>query len=101
MRLFCCVGGVSAVGPPPYRLASQEEYPRKKEVIPLKREFMDRVNRVAKSPGAGITIVDFFEQVYVPAITGKLARSTVKGYQDSWRCHIRERIRGRVRSLAS
>ena len=32
-------------------------------------------------------------------ITGKLADSTVKGYKDSWRCHIKNRIRGRVRDF--
>ncbi len=54
--------------------------------MPLAKEFMDRVNRTAKLPNAGITIVEFFENVYIPAIRGKLARSTVKGYNDSWRC---------------
>jgi hypothetical protein len=31
--------------------------------------------------------------------TGKLADSTVKGYKDSWRCHIRDRVEGRVRDF--
>jgi hypothetical protein len=42
---------------------------------------------------------DFFEDVYIPAITGKLADSTVKGYKGSWRCHIRDRVWGRVRDF--
>lgn len=84
---------------PSHRLASKRDYPKKSEVTPLANEFMERVNRTAKSPNAGITIVEFFENVYIPAIRGKLARSTVKGYNDSWRCHIRDRVWGRVRDF--
>jgi hypothetical protein len=57
------------------------------------------VNRTARSSNAGIAIVEFFENVDIPAITGKLADSTVKGYKDSWRCHIKNRVRGRVRDF--
>lgn len=84
---------------PSHRLASKRDYPKKFEVMPLAKEFMDRVNRTARSPNAGITIVEFFDDVYLRAITGKLARSTVKGYKDSWRCHIKDRVRGRVRDF--
>jgi len=84
---------------PSHRLASKRDFPKKSEVKPLAKEFMDRVNRTAKSSNAGITIVDFFGNVYIPALTGKLADSTVKGYKDSWRCHIKNRIRGRVRDF--
>jgi integrase len=84
---------------PSHRLASRQDYPKKFEVMPLAKEFMERVNRTAKSPNAGITIVEFFENVYIPAITEKLERSTVKGYKDSWRCHIRDRVWGRVRDF--
>jgi integrase len=91
--------GSSKWAHPSRRLASKRDYPKKFEVMPLATEFMDRVNRTAKSPNAGITIVEFFENVYIPAITGKLARSTVKGYGDSWRCHIKDCVRGRVREF--
>ena len=86
---------------PSHRLASKRDYPKKSEVTPLANEFMERVNRTAKSPNAGITIVEFFEKVYIPAIRGKLARSTVKGYNDSWQAllHIREQVWGRVRDF--
>jgi integrase len=60
---------------------------------------MDRVNRTARFADAGIAIVDFFDEVYLPAIRGTLKRSTVKGYRDSWRCHIKGRINGRVRDF--
>jgi integrase len=80
-------------------LCSAKDYPKKSEVVPLAVERMARVNRTAKSSDAGVNIVDYFEKVYVPAITGKLADSTVKGYKDSWRCHVKKRIRGRVRDF--
>jgi integrase len=84
---------------PSHRLASKRDFPKKSEVKPLVKEFMDRVNRTARSSNAGIAIVDFFENVYIPGITGTLECSTVKGYKDSWRCHIRGRVSGRVRDF--
>ena len=84
---------------PSHRLASKRDFPKKSEVMPLFKEFMDRVNRTSRSSNAGITIVDFFENVYTPAVTGRLEASTVKGYKDSWRCHIRGRVMGRVRDF--
>jgi hypothetical protein len=45
------------------------------------------------------SIVDFFENVYIPGVAGTLECSTVKGYKDSWRCHIRDRVSGRVRDF--
>jgi len=78
--------------PVAHRLASLAEYPKKNEVVPLKNELMDRLNRIGFTPEAGVSIVDFVENVYFPAIEQRLAMSTVKGYKDSWRCHIGDRI---------
>lgn len=80
-------------------LARVEDYPKKSEVLPLAHEHIARTNRTAKSSNPGVGIVDYFENVYLPAIKGKLAGSTVKGYKDSWRCHIKKRITGRVRDF--
>lgn len=85
--------------PTAQRLASVYEYPKKSEVIPLKNEFMDRLNRIGFTPEAGVSIVDFVEKSYFPTIERKLARSTVKGYKDAWRCHIKQRVKGRVRDF--
>src|SRR5947209_13380571 len=62
---------------------------------------MENVNRTARSVDAGVNIVDFFENTYLPHITGKLAASTVKGYRDSWKCHLRPRVHGRVRDFCT
>ena len=48
------------------RLASVAEYPKKSEVIPLKNEYMDRLNRIGFTLGAGVGIVDFVEKVLFP-----------------------------------
>jgi len=85
--------------PVAHKLASVTEYPKKSEVIPLKNQFMDRLNRIGFTPETGVGIVDFVEKIYFPTIERRLARSSVKGYKDSWRCHIRDRVRGRVRDF--
>ena len=86
--------------PVAHRLVGLAEYPKKSEVIPLKNEYMDRLNRIGFTSGAGVGIVDFVEKIYFPAIEKRLARSTVKGYKDAWRCHIRHRVVGkRVRDF--
>jgi hypothetical protein len=50
------------------RLATLEEYPKKPEVISLKNEFMGRLNRIGFTSGAGVSIVNFVEKAYFPAI---------------------------------
>lgn len=74
------------------RLASVTDYPKKSEVIPLKNEEMARLNKVGFTVEAGVSIVDFAENVYFPSIEKRLKPSTVKGYKDAWHCHIRDRV---------
>lgn len=85
--------------PVAHRLASVNDYPKRGEVIPLRNEYMARLNRIGFSPEAGVSIVDFVEKSYFPTIQRKLARSTVKGYKDAWRCHLKNRVEGRVRDF--
>lgn len=82
-----------------HRLASLSEYPKMSEVIPLKDEYMKSINRTGRTPGAGVSIVDFVERTYFPTIEKTRAKSTVKGYKDAWRCHIQDRVAGRVRDF--
>ena len=74
------------------RLASVADYPKKSEVIPLKNEEMARLNKVGFTVEAGVSIVDFVENVYFPTIERRLKPSTVKGYKDAWHCHIMDRV---------
>jgi integrase len=79
-----------------HRLGSVGDYPKRFEIIPLKNAFMEGLNKTGVSPEAGASIVDFVERVYFPGIEGKLAPSSVKGYRDAWKCHIRDRV-GKMR----
>lgn len=92
-------GGVTKRKQPWKWLAGVEDYPKKSEVLPLAQDVVARANRAAKSNNPSVSIVDYFENVYLPAAQGKIAASTLKGYKDSWRCHIKERVHGRVRDF--
>jgi len=74
------------------RLVSKRDYPKKSEVIPLKNDFMAKLNRVGFTPEAGVSLVDFVENIYFPAISKRLAPSSVRGYREAWRCHIKDRV---------
>jgi integrase len=74
------------------RLASVSDYPKKSEAIPLRNEVMARLNKVGFTVEAGVSIVDFVENVYFPSVEKRLKPSTVKGYKDAWRCHIKKRV---------
>src|ERR1019366_225514 len=77
-------------------LARLRDFPKKSEIIPLKNEFMEKFNRAATSAEPGIRLWDFVDKISFPAVERRLARSTVKGYRDSWRCHLLDRI-GNIR----
>ena len=82
------------------RLAHKRDYPRKSEVIPLKNEFMAKLNRIGFTPEVSVGLLEFVEKVYFPAIEKRLAPGTVRGYKEAWRCHIRRRVsRFRVRDF--
>jgi hypothetical protein len=63
------------------RLASVADYPKKSEVIPLKNEEMATLNKVGFTVEAGVSIVDFVENMYFPSVEKRLKPSTVKGYK--------------------
>ena len=74
------------------RLASVRDYPKKSEALPLKNELMARLNKSGFTVEAGVCVVDFVENVYFPSIEKRLSPSTIKGYKDAWRCHIKDRV---------
>lgn len=82
------------------RLASTREFPKKSEVVQLRDEFMAKLKRIGFTPEAGVSLVEFVENVHFPRIAGRLAASTVKGYREAWRCHLKQRVdRFRVREF--
>ena len=78
------------------RLASKSDYPVKSEVVPLQQEFMQRINRAAKVPGAGATVEEFVEQTYFPSAKKRLQPSTVDGYRKGWNTHLKAHV-GKMR----
>jgi site-specific recombinase XerD len=61
---------------------------------------MAKLNRVGFTPEAGVSLVDFVENIYFPGIAKRLATSTVRSYREAWRCHIGQRVhRFRVRDF--
>lgn len=79
------------------RIASVHDYPRKSEVVPLQQELMSKLNKIGFTPEKGVTLVEFAENVYFPAAERQLAGSTVKGYRDAWRCHIKPNLTPNIR----
>jgi integrase len=76
------------------KLASVRDYRKKSEVISLKNEFMARLNRIGFAPEAGASLMDFVEKSYFPSVEKRLAMSTVRGYREAWKGHIKNRVVG-------
>lgn len=59
-----------------------------KKVRELCEDFMRTVNTEAPAPSA-VTVVEFWEQTYLPFITTNLKPSTVAGYTNIWNYHLK------------
>ncbi|MBB5064889.1 tyrosine recombinase XerC [Granulicella mallensis] len=79
---------------PAHRLASVKDFPKKSDVIPLKNQFMDRLNRIGFDPGSGVTLVDFVVNTFLPACERRLTGAGLKCYRDTWNCHLKSRAGG-------
>jgi len=67
------------------------EFPTKKSVLPHFDSFMAEVNQTMLG-SESLLFVPFVEQTYFPAL--RLELSTVRGYKDMWRLHVREHVNG-------
>jgi integrase len=76
-------------------LGRLEDYPRESDILPLKIEFMQRLNAGKFSPDSTMNLTDFVEQVYLPYVE-ELRASTRKGYREIWTNHIADRV-GHIR----
>ncbi|HEV2326173.1 MAG TPA: site-specific integrase [Terracidiphilus sp.] len=74
---------------PAHRLASVKDYPKKSDVIPLKNQFMDRLNKIGFMPGAGVSLLDFVDKSFLPACERRLSGAGAKCYRDTWKCHLK------------
>jgi len=67
------------------------EYPTKKSISPGFDKFMVGVNQTMLASDDPL-FVPFVEDIYLPEL--RLEKSTVRGYKDIWRIHVRERVDG-------
>ncbi len=77
------------------KLGSVADYPLESQIMPLKAEFMRRLNAGKFTPESGMVLMEFVEKIYLPYIE-ELRESTKKGYREIWNNHIRDRA-GRIR----
>lgn len=85
---------------PAQKLASVRDYPKKSDVLPLKNQFMDRLNKIGFTSGAGVSVVDFVEKTFLPGCERRLSGAGVKCYRDTWNCHLKSRSVGvRIRDV--
>jgi len=79
---------------PAHRLASVQDYPKKSDVLLLKNQFMDRLNRIGFSPGSGVSFVGFVDNTFLPGCERRLSGAGVKCYRDTWNRHLKSRAVG-------
>jgi integrase len=71
------------------------DYPHESHIMPLKIEFMQRLNAGKFTPESSMDLKEFVEKVYLPYIE-ELRASTKKGYREIWNNHISDRV-GHIR----
>jgi integrase len=76
-------------------LGRLERYPSESDIMPLKVEFMHRLNAGKFTPDSSMNLKEFVEDIYLP-YTDELRASTKKGYREIWRNHISDRV-GQIR----
>ena len=77
------------------KLGSIADYPLESQIMPLKTEFMHRLNAGSFTPESGMVLKEFVDKIYLPYIE-ELRESTKKGYREIWNNHIRDRV-GHIR----
>ncbi len=63
--------------------------PSAKAVRQLCEDFMRTINTDAPAEPAALTVVEFWETIYLPFIEGNLKHSTVWGYKQVWNQHLK------------
>jgi len=79
--------------------ASRGEHRSKKSILPLRDVLMKPVNNGAAKPAdpkGAMPVTDFWETLYLPHIsgTGGLKESTVWGYKQIWKQHLKPHFAG-------
>src|SRR5690242_9036616 len=74
------------------RVASAQEYTRKKDVLPLAAEILAEVNENDVSPHASMTLAQFADHMYLPYAERQLRPSTWSVYSSVWKNHLQARV---------
>jgi integrase len=69
-----------------------DEYRSKKDVLPLVQDILYPVNSGSAQPESSLTLAEFIEKRYLPAREKKLRASTLKGYRDNFKFHVKESV---------
>lgn len=69
-----------------------DEYRTEKSVRPLADEFLLPLNAGALDVRSTMTVSDFIESVYLPAVKAQKRASTYKNYRDIFRIHVKPRL---------
>jgi integrase len=69
-----------------------DEYRTKKSVRPFAAEILAPLNRGVVTVASTMRIADFIEKEHLPKIEQRRRASTLKGYKDVWRLHLKGRI---------
>lgn len=77
------------------KLGNVADFPLESQIMPLKTEFMHRLNASRFTPESCMVLREFVEKIYLPYIE-ELRESTKKGYGQIWNNHIRDRV-GHIR----
>src|SRR5215469_9008971 len=77
------------------KLGTVANYPRKSDILPLKTDFMQRLNAGKFTPESSMSLSSFVDTIYLPYIE-ELRASTKKGYREIWENHLCERV-GHIR----
>jgi integrase len=85
---------------PLHVLGTKREFPKRSDAKVAMGDFMARQNKIGFRAETAVTVVDFVERVYQPAVNTVgmyfLQDSTRKGYLDIWNKHLKQRLHGRL-----
>ena len=69
-----------------------DDYRSKKDVLPLVDDILFPVNSGDAQPESSLTLAEFVENRYFPAREKKLRPSTLKGYRDHFKNHVKTSV---------
>jgi integrase len=69
-----------------------DRYRSKKSVRPLADEFLTPINAGRVRPESTMSVAAFIENEYLPYVERNKRPSTLKGYKDMWKVHVKARI---------